>query len=110
MKKLKVILIIIGILILSIFVGGIFMINPQMQINNEIQEIEVNTNSQIQIPETKYLFKDVTSKVIIDGNVDYSKLGEYEIKYKINTLHGIYEKKQIIRIVDTQAPEITLER
>lgn len=81
---------------------------PRMRIG-EVQNIEVGTNAEIAKPITTYHFKNVTNKVQVNGNIDYSKIGEYEVIYTLDTLIGRYEKREKVRVVDTIAPEISLE-
>ena len=81
---------------------------PNMHVGN-IENIEVGDQKQISKPRTIYHFQDVTENVQIEGNVDYNKIGEYEIKYIIDTFIGKYEENSKVRIVDTHEPELTLE-
>lgn len=81
---------------------------PQMR-TYKIENIEVGTSPKIKKPETRFHFQDVTDNVQVEGNVDYLKIGEYDIIFSYNTLFGKFEKKEKIRVVDTVAPEITLE-
>lgn len=81
---------------------------PQMRIG-QVQNIEVGTDAKIIKPVTTYHFKNVTDKVQVEGNVDYSKIGAYDITFTLNTLLGKYEKKEKVRVVDIVAPEIRLE-
>ena len=74
-----------------------------------IENIEVGTEVNIARPKTIYHFRDVTDKVKINGNVDYKKVGEYNVIYTLDTLLGKYEKQEKIKVVDTVAPEIVLE-
>ena len=81
---------------------------PQMRVG-QVQNVEVGTDADIIKPMTTYHFKEVTDKVQVNGNVDYNKIGEYDVIYTIDTLIGKYEKKEKIKVVDTIAPEISLE-
>lgn len=58
-----------------------------------------------------YLFGlDVSNKVKIESNVDYGKVGNYEIKYTIKNILGCFDNSVIrkISIVDNENPEIKL--
>lgn len=81
---------------------------PQMQLA-PIENIEVGKEAKIAKPKTIYHFQDVTENVKVSGNIDYTKIGEYDVLYEIDTLFGKYEKKDKVRVVDTIAPEIILE-
>ena len=106
---LKFLGIALGIFILAF--GITFALEkPEIELSKEENiELEVGTGNQIQLPKTKYHFKDVTEKVRVNGNVDYSKVGEYDITFEVDTLFGKYSKPAKIKIVDKRAPEITLE-
>ncbi len=98
----------LGIFILAFCITFTFE-KPEMELLEESIQLEVGTNEQIQIPKTKYHFQDVTKKVQINGNIDYSKVGEYKINFEVDTLLGKYSKPAQIKVVDTKVPEITLE-
>lgn len=50
----------------------------------------------------------MTKTVKVIGNIDFNKVGKYEIEYEVPTLIGKYIKKQIVEIEDTIGPIITL--
>jgi peptidoglycan/xylan/chitin deacetylase (PgdA/CDA1 family) len=56
-----------------------------------------------------YYGVDLTHKVYITGNVDETKLGNYELKYNIRKNRIVISKKRIVKVVDTKKPEITLK-
>lgn len=89
--------------------GATFLLEkPDMQIN-ETQTIEAKSKDEILSPKTIYHFQDVTNKVSTKGEVDYNKIGEYDVTYEIDTLFGKFTKQGKVKVVDTTAPEITLE-
>ncbi len=104
--------IIFSILTIIILFIAIFLTlaleNPKMEVN-EIIQIEVSSIDEIKPPKTTYMYRDVTNNVEISGNIEYKKIGEYEIEYAVPMLFKTYTQKQIIKIVDTTPPEITLE-
>ncbi|GAF64861.1 hypothetical protein BTS2_1757 [Bacillus sp. TS-2] len=52
---------------------------------------------------------DLTDQIVIDTNVDTSKLGSYEVKYMVTDLSGNHaEAIRTIEVIDTTAPEIEL--
>ena len=79
---------------LVLFVLTFIFEKPQMNISQN-QIIEVGTNTEIVWPKTIYHFKDITMAVKVQGDVDYNKVGEYDIAYVINTSVGKYEQKSI---------------
>ena len=82
--------------------------NPRLEIQ-DVVEIEVNSNKQIEIPKTSYLFHDVSKNVKMIGEIDYNTVGDYDIEYEVPMLFGKYYEKHTIRVVDKTSPEIVLE-
>ncbi|HIB1875111.1 TPA: immunoglobulin-like domain-containing protein, partial [Enterococcus faecium] len=54
---------------------------------------------------------DITKDVvIIDGNVDSNKVGNYPVTYKVTDSHGLFATKTInVTVQENKAPEITAE-
>ena len=98
------------LMILLIIVLGITFIleKPIINITNQQSDLEVKQNVAINIPKTFYHFKDVTDTVKVIGNIDFNRVGTYEVKYEIPTLIGTYTVNQTVNIVDTTAPKIIL--
>lgn len=110
-KKIKKVGIALEILIATLILtlGITYLLEkPVMKNINQKLNLEVSKYDSIEIPKTLYHFKDVTDTVKVIGNVEFDKVGEYEIQYEIPTLMGIYKVNQIANIVDTTSPEITL--
>ena len=78
----------IGICVL-ILVGTFLLEKPEMQIN-EIQVIEAKSQTDVLKPNTFYHFQDVTKDVKLNGNIDYNKVGEYDVTYEVNTMFGTF--------------------
>jgi hypothetical protein len=55
---------------------------------------------------------DITNKVSVQGSVDHTKVGEYELTYKAADSSGnrAEEKKRTVKVVDVTAPVIALSR
>ena len=107
-KFLKIFAIILGVFI--IVFGVTFLLEqPQLEITEQIYNIEAKVDNHLTMPKTTYHFMDITDKVEFAGTVDYTKIGQYEIEYKVPTIFGTYTKKQTINVVDTTPPEINLE-
>lgn len=99
------------IILFSIF-AGIFLITfvfekPEIK-TGEIKNIEVKVDKSINVPAT-YHFKDVSKDVKVIGNIDYEKIGEYEVTFEIDTFIGKYTQQAKVKVVDTIAPEITID-
>ena len=107
-KKLiaKPFLIILGFFVMLF--GITFVLEkPEIKID-QINNIEAKTNNKVIAP-TKYHFQDITNKVKVVGNIDYNKVGEYEVTLEVDTWLGKYTKPAKIKVVDTTPPEITFE-
>lgn len=73
-------------------------------IQNEEETIEVGTS--FQYATIKWFLWDVSSKAVITNNtVDVNKIGDYRVNY----MFGIRILDQIIHVVDTEPPIITLK-
>ena len=70
------------LMILLIIVIGITFIleKPIIYITNQQSNLEVKQNDAINIPKTFYHFKDVTDTVKVIGNIDFNRVGTYEVK------------------------------
>ena len=111
-KKIKKVGLALGIIttILIISFGITFVLErPVVNISSEQLKFEVKQGSTIKAPETIYHFRDVTNTVKISGNVDFNKVGTYEVIYEVPTIIGKYKVRQTVKVVDTIAPEIKLE-
>lgn len=101
----SILILIIAIIVLSItFIGQKPLIDT-----NETVEIEAKSGEKLKKPKTTYLWKEITNEVKIIGNIDYNRIGKYEVEYEIPMVFGKYNKKQTVNIIDTIAPEIKLE-
>ena len=74
-------------------------------VENKNTEIEVGTEFKAN-PKITYLGIDISKYVKTTGNVNISKVGEYNITYK----WGIKSKTVTIKVVDKTAPVIHLDR
>lgn len=113
-KKNKKIPIIIGILIFFIVVIATILINqfasaPIVKINGEKNiEIEYGTNYTDKGIMAFTKLRNISNEVIIENNVDTSKIGTYTVTYKVPYLsrYNIYTRS--VTVKDTISPEITL--
>lgn len=98
----------IGVIMLICVPLTIVLEDPKME-TREVIQIQVNMAKQLSQPHTEYMFRDVTQNVKVEGNIDYSKIGTYEVEYEVPKLFGTYKQKQVVEVVDTTPPEIALE-
>lgn len=82
---------------------------PEIDLTSTNIDIQAKTDERYQVPNVIYHFKNIKDDIKIEGTIDYNKIGDYEITYKIPTMMGEFKQNQTIHIVDTLAPEITLE-
>lgn len=104
MKKCLEILIIVNILLIPVF---IILAVPYIVTD---KEVVVNYNEEyVDRVEAKSFLHDYSNDVITIGEVDTTKLGEYELKYKLELgILGFVNKKKVV-VVDKENPSITLE-
>lgn len=81
---------------------------PQIDVS-ELKNIQVMSEDKITKPKVLYHMKDVSDQIQIESNIDYNKIGSYEITFKVPTINGIYEQKETINVVDKKSPKIILE-
>ena len=101
----------IGITIVTyiiIFVISFILERPEINID-DIEDIEVKTNQRVENIKVNYHFKDISNNARIKGNVNYDKIGEYNVEVEVDTFIGAYKKRTTIRVVDTTKPELTLD-
>lgn len=100
MKKIIVVVVLVLFFILSyIFI----FYNPFLSItlngkNN--YEIEVNSNYIDELYKAKLFNLDMNSKVIIDSNLNTSKIGNYKITYTIKFLKTVKRVSRYIKVIN----------
>ena len=108
-KKTNKMLITATILIfIEIFMIAFIFEEPIIDISDEII-LEVNTQNRIKKPKAIYHFLDVTDSMKQIGRVDYSKIGNYEVSFEVDTWLGNYVKNVDVKVRDTQKPKIVLQ-
>ena len=91
----------------ALFVTTFIVERPDIYIGN-IEDIEVKSGERVAKAKAQYHFKDITDDVQVRGNIDYDKVGEYDVEFVINTVIGEVKKEAKIKVVDTTAPQIEL--
>ena len=108
--KWKIAIIIIGIVVLSGIT--IFLVYPRFMEKDFQSEIEIPLNETFNLYD-KVCYGNFFScdKVEIreEGNVDTSKLGEYNIKYVFNYNGNIEERNQVVKVIDNKAPTLDVK-
>lgn len=92
-------------LIKLLFFSGLFV--PLIELNGDHQiEVEVNTQFDDPGATARFRFSDYSDNVIVDTNLDTTKLGAYTIRYTFVAYQKSVERT--IEVVDTTAPVIKL--
>ena len=110
--KENIILLIILIFLIIIFFFLLFA-RPKLLIiynNQEVNSINIELNESFKNPiyKVKYLNKNISSKVKVNGSVNTSKVGSYELTYSTRILIYKLENKVIVNVIDKIPPVITL--
>ena len=122
-KKKKILLIILLIIIILLTIGAIFLLTPKIKEekhnvvfsfkDDTLKERTIEVNSESFEPDKVNVLIDnidKTDKIKIDDkDLDLTKIGTYIVKYYLIYNEKKYEQSQIIKVVDTTPPEITLE-
>ncbi len=111
-KKFKILIIVSIVLLLAvaIFLLVQFFGAPIVKLNGEdVEKVEYGT-SYIDKGVMAYTkLKDISSSVITESNVDTSKIGIYEVKYKVPYLNSYQEYKRSVMVIDSKAPQMELK-
>ena len=110
--KENIILLIILIFLIIIFFFLLF-VRPKLLIiynNQEVNSINIELNESFKTPtyKVKYLNKNISSKVKVNGSVNTSKVGSYELTYSTRIFIYKLENKVIVNVIDKIPPVITL--
>lgn len=113
-KEQKIWFILISVFVMS-FIPLIFCTLFLKKFNTdefyEKEEVEYLSDFAYKKYEVCYgnIFSCKEAEVTIKGNVDTSKLGEYEIKYTYSYNGKSLEKTHMVKVVDKDAPMITIK-
>ncbi len=107
MRKKQKIFIIITSIIFIIF-GLTYIIYPKINLEKSTIDLNINDEYKEVSYSAKNFFQDLTNKVKVEGNVDTSKVGEYDITYELN--YGIFNVKKVLKInvKDIEKPNLNL--
>ncbi len=107
-EKLKTVLIILPIFMV-LTIGVTFTLQePEIKVKEAIS-YEIGEKTSLDKVEATYHFVDVSEKVKTEENIDFNKIGKYEVKYTVPSILGDYTKVQTVEIFDTTSPVIILE-
>lgn len=106
MKK-KIIYIIISIVtIIILFFGVKYLFITRI----DIDDIKIEINSKYDFNSLKGKIRNKDIDLSNDSNIDYSKLGEYEVTLESHEKYAINTKKKVkVYVVDDEKPIITLK-
>lgn len=110
-KKIIIFLVVSIALIVTTVIAFLYFFQiPVVNINGKIEEnVEVGEVYIDKGINAYTKFRNIGDKVVIEGNVDTSKLGQYTIKYKVPHLTGYKEYTRTVNVIDKKEPVITLD-
>ena len=118
-SKIKMILLIVGIIILLPTIGvGAYFYKINKEGEAKYLKIKLNGNKEITLEYKEeyedlgasayYKDKDISKDIKVNNDINYDKIGSYEYVYEIAYKKQHKSIKRIINIVDTTKPEIKL--
>lgn len=105
MKKGSLVFTICVVLFVVIMGIIIFLALPKIKLVGDNQNILLEGEYVEPGYKATKLFKDMTKDVVVTNNIDNTKVGMYEVVYKLKTK----EVKRNVRVYEDVPPEITLE-
>lgn len=115
MHNRKVILVSCIILFIYFIIGFIYLCSNRVSINlrgSDNIEVEVGSEYVDLGAESsickKRKCKDISSNIVVKGNVDTNKIGEYKLLYEVTYQDKVYKEERIINVVDKEKPVIEL--
>lgn len=108
-KNKKIFIIIIAIILIGIASIYFFKIPFVKYQGNKTETVEYGKNYEDKGIKVYVRFKNISNQVVIENNVDLSKLGEYNIIYKVPYLGKYKTYTRTVNVVDTEAPKIELK-
>ena len=112
-KEEKILFLKISIVLLIGIIGAAiitaYILSPKLEL--ETNYIEVNVNEEFKSINYKayQMINDLSSEVKVDGNVDTTVVGDYEMVYTLEHDFYIIKKVLSVKVVDKISPEITLK-
>ena len=86
-----------------------YVLSPSLKLKgDEKLVLEFSTDFKEPGYEAKYFGKDISDKVYTSTDMDFSKIGDYVIKYMVRKNRIVVTRERKVSIVDTKKPEITL--
>ena len=108
-KRIKKIenFVLLGFIIIIIL---LYLISPKVEFNGQ-KKLTLNYGDKYkEVGVTaKFLGKDISDKVKITNNINYKKIGTYEITYDLNMFFWNVTKTRIVKIIDKEKPVISLK-
>ena len=117
-RKIIIIMVVLVILLVGTFIGNNYYVNEILGKSNYLSielngdknvTIEVNSEYNDEGAKAEYKNKDITKDIKIEGEVDITKLGTYNIMYTIKYLKQEKKVDRKVEVVDTEKPTITLK-
>ncbi len=113
-KKSKKVIIILTLLIILVVAIAIFLFvefkgRPIVKmIGQDTVELEYGSKYVESGISAHTRFKNISNSVVVDSDVDTSKVGTYHVTYKVPSKNGFDTYTRTVLVKDNKAPEITL--
>ncbi len=107
-KMIVVALAIAALIIAIILLKGFFGKPTFKLIGEQTVQIEYGTEYKDAGATAKAKFSDISDKIVVESNVDTSKLGTYTVTYKVPNGSKTDTYTRTVIVKDTQAPVVTL--
>ena len=109
MSIFKILILLFVILIVAVISSIYFLGVPIIKFKGEkVKNVEYGSIYNDEGIEAYAKFKNINDKIITESNVDTSKLGSYEVTYKIPFFNNYKTYTRAINVIDNQKPELTL--
>lgn len=106
-KKILFIISIVGITLITIAVLFILVTKPMVKYKGaKVEVIEYGQGYIEQGLKVNLWNKDLSNEVKTEGQVDYNKLGEYQIKYEVPYMNHYLEYKRKVKVIDSTKPKL----
>ena len=104
--KLVILFLVLVILALFCFIPTNFYLKGEKTI-----ELKLGENYKESGFVAELFGKDISKEVIVDENIDYEKIGDYEVKYTLKINYLNIEKKLVrkVSVVDNIPPELNVD-
>lgn len=106
-KIFGLVLFVISLIIVIVFFGY-FKLSLNFKLVGSDVIVNIDNNYEEIGYEASFLWKDLTDKVLVNNNVDSSKLGTYFVYYHVKYLWFDEVLKRRVSVIDNESPNLSL--